>query len=217
MSDTQLPTALAEPDPHQELAPASTIAPERWGGGAGIAWLAEYERMAMAISRAVVLPKGIREAGDARTPEGRAAIAATVLAVALAGREFGLGFMAATRLVHVIDGKTSPAAELIVQRARERGHEIVPIERTARACRVTCASCDLPFVQQVEWALTEADRFHEDAVIAEYITQRGKPLTEKENYQNYGHDMMFWRAAVELIRRHCSEAAGGMYATEELS
>lgn len=199
------------------LAEVERIPPDRWGGGAGIAWLAEYERMAQAMSRAIVLPKGIRDAGDPRTAEGRAAIAATALAVAFAGREFGLGFMAATRLIHVIDGKTSPAAELVIQRARERGHDIVAVHHTPRCCRVTCISCSLPAAQEVEWAFTEEDATRPEAIIAGRIMQRGKPIIEKDNWQNYGHDMLFWRAGVELVRRHCSEATGGMYAVEELS
>lgn len=210
-----------------ELAEVERIPPDRWGGGAGIAWLAEYERMAM--SRAIVLPKGIRDAGDPRTAEGRASIAATALAVGFAGREFGLGFMAATRLIHVIDGKTSPAAELVIQRARERGHDIVAVHHTPRCCRVTCISCSPPAAQQVEWALTEADATRPEAIIAERITtpvwegESGsrkkveRPITTKDNWRNYGHDMLFWRAGVELVRRHCSEATGGMHTVEELS
>lgn len=223
---------MAEPEPITEslvgvvgetalAAAAERVDAQKWGGGGGIPWLGEYERMAMAVARAVILPRGIRDAGDPRTPEGRASIAATVLAVALAGREYGLGFMSATRLIHVIDGKTSPAAELMVQRARELGHVIVPIQRTPRACRVTCKTCELPVEEQAEWALTEADRFTDDAVIASQIVQATKngrlPLTEKENWRAFAFEMLWWRAAVQLIRRHCGQATSGFYAVEEIA
>jgi hypothetical protein len=185
----------------------------RWGGGAGIGWLGEYERMALAVARSVTLPKAIREAGDVK------AQAATVLALALAGRELGIGFMRSTRLIHIIDGQTTLSAELMVSRARLAGHPIVAVEHTARRCVVTCQECLLQAPQQVEWALTKADASPGPiwpVTIAGEIAQGGRPLTSKDNWKNYPGEMLFWRASVALIRRHCSEATGGMYAAEEL-
>jgi hypothetical protein len=195
----------------------------RWGGGAGVGWLGEYERMALAVARSVTLPKAIREAGDVK------AQAATVLALALAGRELGIGFMRSTRLIHIIDGQTTLSAELMVSRARLAGHPIVAVEHTPRRCVVTCEACELPPAQRVEWALEPADAssgaswpvtIASEIMISSWGEKRGervtKSLTDKDNYRNYSAEMLFWRASVALIRRHCSEATGGMYAAEEL-
>lgn len=183
-----------------------------WGTGGGVQWLAEYERMAQLVSKAITLPQAYQ--GDPRT----------VLAVALAGKELGLGFMESTRLFHVIQGQPVLSAQAMVRLALGKGHAIRPAIRVSGYLEVWCETHDS---HHVGWALDhstgeDAARGSADAAtdvsitVAAEVLQGGKPLTSKEVWKSYPQQMLWARATSQLIREHCPEVIGGLYAREEI-
>lgn len=209
MSDTQPPTALAEPDAHQELVP---VAPQH--PAVNSYTVSQLVTLSKLVSDALTLPKAL---------QGKPA---DVLAVMLAGRELGIGPMQSTRQVHIISGQTALASELKLALAKRAGHDIRPVDRGPRHVAVQCLSCSS---HVIEWALSRTDAKSPSAVIADEIiieTWEGEsgrrqkvmaPLVDKTNYQSWGFAMLWARAVGQLCREHCPEAVGGLYSAEELS
>lgn len=171
--------------------------------------LSEVAWMARALVSAVTLPKALQgKPGD-------------ILAVMLAGRELGIGPMASTRMVHIINGQTSIATELKLALARQAGHEVVALAEGPGWCVVGCARH--PEVGALGWRMEREVPI--GAVdypgltgwtIAGEIRQGSGLLVDKDNWKNYERDMLFWRAAAQFMRRHCPGLAGGLYTAEEL-
>ncbi len=160
---------------------------ERWGSGGGVQWLAEYERMARLVAGTVTLPDALKSPRD-------------ILAVALTGRELGLGFMEATRLIQIIKGRPALAAELKVRKAIEAGHEIRVLEESAEEVTATCATHNA----SASFSMADA--------------KKAGLLKPDSGWEKYASDMMWARAATRLIRRHCPEVTGaGLRSIEELS
>lgn len=169
--------------------------------------LHELAWQARALSTAVTLPRALQgKPGD-------------ILAVMLAGRELGIGPMASTRMVHVINGQTSIATELKLALAKREGHSIIPLAEGEGWCVVGCA--DHPDAGATGWKL-RGDMGTPDYpgltgwTAADSITQGGRLLIEKDNWKSYQRDMLFWRAAGQFMRRHCPGVGGGVYTREEL-
>lgn len=178
--------------------------------------LAELAWQARAVAKSVTLPQALQNKP------------ADILAVMLAGRELGIGPMAATRMVHIINGQTSVATELKLALAMRVGHDIGPLHEGENYCVVGCRTH--PEAVVAAWCMESAD-MTDDAESWTFATaimqerwvgpsgQREKveaPLTEKSNWKNYQRDMLFWRAASQFMRRHCPGLAGGLYTLEEL-
>lgn len=174
--------------------------------------LAELAWQARAVAKAITLPQALQDKpGD-------------VLAIMLAGRELGIGPMASTRLVHIIQGQTSIATELKLALALRDGHTIEPLAEGAGWCVVGCR--EHPEARPVAWAMTpehaamasSADVGVDDSqvTIASEIRQGSKLLVEKDVWRSYQRDMLFWRAAGQFMRRHCPALAGGIRTVEEL-
>jgi hypothetical protein len=179
--------------------------------------LQELAWTARALVNAVTVPKAIQgKPGD-------------ILAVMLAGRELGIGPMAATRMVHIINGQTSVATELKLALALKAGHDIAPLSEGDGWCQVNCRTH--PESTPVGWMMirqppiegdltiwTVASEIMQDSWEGDRDNRRkvSKPLTEKDNWRNYQRDMLFWRAASQFMRRHCPGLAGGLYTLEEL-
>ncbi|SDP10797.1 RecT family protein [Nakamurella panacisegetis] len=105
--------------------------------------------------------------------------------------------------VHVIEGKPSPSADLMVALARRAGHRVRVIESSAARCTIEIARGDdpeSPFT--VTWTIEEA---------------RSAKLTGKDVWQKYPRAMLRSRAESECVRQACSEVLAGMiYTPEEL-
>lgn len=175
--------------------------------------LKELHWMATALAGAVTLPDAIRGNPPA------------VLAVMLAGRELGIGPMAATRMVHIINGQTSIATELKLALAKQAGHDIAPFKEARGFCVVGCRRH--PDADPFGWALdneamqralleTRCEEFTVAAEIVQATKGGPKPLVDKDNWRNHGRSMLFWRAAGDFMRRHCPGVGGGLYTLEEL-
>lgn len=199
MSEDQVQEVEAPPE--TGLAVAQPVLMPRAGQPA----LREVYWMSKALSAAVTLPDAIRGNPPA------------ILAVMLAGRELGIGPMAATRMVHIINGQTSIATELKLALAKQAGHEVVAIDEGPGWCVVGCR--DHPEAAPIGWKLeheTETPSIVPEWTVAADITQGSKPLIGKDNWKNYRRAMLFWRAGADFMRRHCPGVGGGLYTVEEL-
>jgi hypothetical protein len=122
------------------------------------------------------------------------------------GRALGLDDMTALRSIHVIDGKATFSAELMVMLARKGGHSIVgdvsPTEVTVKGTRG-----DNKDSMTVTWTFEQATK----------IKRKGKALTEGDNWKNYPEAMLWARAASQLCRMLFADCyAGATYTPEEL-
>lgn len=113
---------------------------------AGVPTLREVYWMAKALTNAVTLPAALR---------GKPA---DVLAVMLAGRELGIGPMAATRMVHIINGQTSVATELKLALAARAGHEVAALREGPGWCVVGCTHHRA--AELLAWAMTGDEARH---------------------------------------------------------
>lgn len=126
---------------------------------------------------------------------------ATVAAVILFGQEVGLTPMMALRSVHVIEGKMTLSAELMLTLALQRGVTKTWPEDTNQAATIVLSRNGVTF---------EPERFTmEDAKTAD--------LLGKTNWKRYPRNMMRARAIANAIRKHCPDVLGPcIYSEEEM-
>lgn len=181
---------VLEPPPTSSA--LATRLPE-WGVGEG--WLAEYERIARRVAAASVLPEALK--ADARN----------VLAVALAGRELGLGFMEATRQIHIIKGQTALSAELKLALAKRDGLVIDKVDES-NGCRIEAHRKDTG--EKGVGEFTPEDK--KQAGLGK--SRSGEPTA----WDTYPADMYWARAVTRLVRRLAPDAKGASFrSAEELS
>ena len=173
-----------------ELMPASQLPAKTPAWGVGDSWLAEYERIAVRVADSVVLPDSLR--GNPRN----------VLAVALAGRELGIGFMEATRQIDIIKGTTALRTELKMALAKRAGLVVDELEATDTGCRIKAHMTETGEALEVSFTDEDRKRAGLDGV----------------NWEHYPQDMFYARAASRLVRRLAPHARGAsFYSIEELT
>jgi hypothetical protein len=124
-----------------------------------------------------------------------------ILACVTTGRELGLGDMTALRSIHIIDGKATFSAELMVQLVRQAGHSITG-DVTAESAKVVGKRADNGDTMTVEWTLTMAERVG---------------LLSKSNWKKYPEAMLWARAVSQLCRMLFADCfAGASYTPDEL-
>jgi hypothetical protein len=124
-----------------------------------------------------------------------------ILACVATGRELGIGDMAALKAIHIIDGKATFSAELMVQLVRRAGHSIVG-EVTEGSATVTGTRADNGDTMKSTWTLEMAAR---------------AGLVKKQNWVKYPEAMLWARAASQLCRMLFADCfAGATYTPEEL-
>lgn len=204
MSDMPPPTADDRSDGINQSLALRDFDPEEPATTRNALGLAELAWQARAVAKSVTLPRALQN----HPPD--------ILAVMLAGRELGIGPMAATRMVHIINGQTSIATELKLALALKAGHDIAAIREGQGWCVVGCRSH--PDATAIGWCMEENDmtEYAESWTYANAIMQGSTRLVDKDNWRNYQRDMLFWRAASQFMRRHCPGLAGGLYTLEEL-
>ncbi|WP_328902326.1 recombinase RecT [Streptomyces sp. NBC_00441] len=121
------------------------------------------------------------------------------------GRALGLDVVTTITTIHVIKGKPTQSADLMLSRAREAGHR-VRIKSDRQRCVVSIVRHDDPDDENViEWTL-------EDAKTA--LLYPGKP---DSNWAKYPRAMLRARAIAECVRAACPEVLhGAIYTAEEL-
>lgn len=141
------------------------------------------------ISRTEFVPQGLRGNLPA------------ILACVTTGRELGLGDMTSLRSIHIIDGKATFSAELMVQLVRKAGHSITG-DVSAEQATVVGKRNDNGDTMTVTWTLAMADR---------------AGLTGKSNWKKYPETMLWARAVSQLCRMLFADCfAGASYTPEEL-
>ncbi|CAL9348289.1 hypothetical protein SUDANB1_00408 [Streptomyces sp. enrichment culture] len=132
------------------------------------------------------------------------------------GRALGLDVVTTINTIHVIKGKPTQSADLMLSRAREAGHK-VRIRQEPGQCTVSIWRSDDPeFENAVTWT-------YDDAVTAGLCEMRnGKPYSrsskgEKQNWEKYPRAMLRARAISECVRTACPEVLhGAIYTPEEV-
>jgi hypothetical protein len=140
-------------------------------------------------------------AGTEFVPPGLRGNLPAILACVATGRAIGIPDMTALRSIHIIDGKPTYSAELMVMLARGRGHSIVG-ELGEGTATVTGTRIDNGDEMTVEWTLGMADR---------------AGLLGKQNWRKYPEAMLWARAVSQLCRMLFADCfAGATYTPEEL-
>ncbi|MFF4644912.1 hypothetical protein [Streptomyces sp. NPDC001389] len=132
------------------------------------------------------------------------------------GRALGLDVVTTITTIHVIKGKPSQSADLMLSRARSAGHK-VRITPSSTSCVVSIWRNDDPeFENRIEWTL-------DDAVTAGLCEIRnGRPYSrsskgEPQSWEKYPRAMLRARAIAECVRGACPEVLhGAIYTPEEL-
>ncbi|WP_438489503.1 recombinase RecT [Streptomyces sp. S186] len=132
------------------------------------------------------------------------------------GRALGIDVVTTITTIHVIKGKPTQSADLMLSRAREAGHK-VRIRQEPGQCTVSIWRSDDPeFENAITWT-------YDDAVTAGLCELRNnRPYSrsqkgEKQNWEKYPRAMLRSRAIAECVRAACPEVLhGAIYTAEEL-
>ncbi len=124
-----------------------------------------------------------------------------IAACIFTGRELGIGDMASLRYIHVIDGKPTLSAELMVHLVRQAKHSITGTATPEKAV-VKGRRADNGDEMEVVWTLEMAKR---------------AGLTGKSNWRAYPEAMLWARAVSQLCRMLFPDVLAGVsYTPEEL-
>jgi hypothetical protein len=123
------------------------------------------------------------------------------LAIALSGRELGIGFMESIRSINVIQGKPTISPQLMLARAYQTKEvEDVKIDSTDKRCIVTIKRKGKTPITS-EFGVKEA-------------TDLG--LMSKDNYRKQPKTMFMWRALAANLRVTFPDVTSGLYTPEEM-
>lgn len=123
-------------------------------------------------------------AGTDFVPAGLRGNPHAVYACVLAGRELGIGPMESLREIHMIDGRPSMSAKLMLGLVRRAGHSVTGKRGSDRA-EVTGTRADNGDTFTVEWTIDDAKR---------------AGLLNKKVWQRYPSEMLWARAVSTLCR-----------------
>jgi hypothetical protein len=124
-----------------------------------------------------------------------------IMACVATGRALGIADITALRSIHIIDGRPTYSAELMVMLARRAGHSIQGEVEEGRAV-VRGKRIDNGDEMTVTWTLAMAER---------------AGLLGKQNWKKYPEAMLWARAVSQLCRELFADCfAGATYVPEEL-
>lgn len=151
--------------------------------------LSEIERVAKACAASGYY-RDVRDASQA-------------LVKMLAGREMGMGPIAALAGIHIIEGKPTASANAIAANVKRSGrYDYRVVRRDDEACVLA-------------W-FEGGEQVGESSFTAEDAKRAG--LAGKANWAKFPRAMLFARALTEGVRVYCPDAAGGViYTPEELA
>ena len=134
-------------------------------------------------------------------PKGLRGNLPAILACVAYGRAIGLPDMVALQCIHMVDGKATKSAELMVMMVREDGHSITG-EVGPTSAVVTGTRKDNGDTMTVTWTIDMAER---------------AGLSEKAVWRKYPESMLWARAVSQLCRMLFADCfAGATYTAEEL-
>jgi hypothetical protein len=162
-----------------------------------VAKLDQHWRLAKMLVASGLLPTAIKRPEQA-------------IAIMLKGQELALPPMQAFASIHIIEGKPSLAASLMVALCvRDAGCVFTTERKDAEGATVK--------IERPGWAPYTGTFTREMAARVKYHTRSGlKPLLEKDNWRNYPEAMYWSRAASDACRTVCPDILAGMYTPEEL-
>ena len=188
-----------------KAAPAATL-PQRGGGALSLAEMTPRDAWLFCESLAdtPLLPDAYRNRP------------ASVLWAMEYGRALGLDVVTTITTIHVIKGKPSQSADLMLSRTRSAGHK-VRIRQEPGQCTVSIWRSDDPdFENTITWT-------YDDAVTAGLCEMRNnRPYSrsskgEPQSWEKYPRAMLRARAISECVRTACPEVLhGAIYTPEEL-
>lgn len=124
-----------------------------------------------------------------------------MMACILTGRALGLDDLHALRAIHVVDGKATLSAELMVTLVRRAGHSLSG-EMSADAATARGKRKDTGDEMVVTWSLEDATR---------------AGLAGKQNWAKYPQSMLWARAVSQLVRMLFPDAMLGLaYTADEM-
>ena len=128
---------------------------------------------------------------------------AKVITVLLTGRELGIGVMESCRSIHVVQGKPSLSAELMLALAYKniQGFEFVVEQSTDQLCKVKARRASTHEWVSITFTRQDAER---------------AGLLGKGVWKQYPQAMLRARAISALCRVLCPDAIRGTYTSEEL-
>jgi len=133
--------------------------------------------------------------------------AAQAITKVMAGQELGVPPMQSMRGIHVVDGNPQLSAGLIaalVKRSVKYDYRIVTLDDEM---------CELEWTENGTVVGTSKFTLEQAKKIP---GKDGKKLADKDNWRNYGEDMLFARALTRGARRHAPDVFGGaVYAVGE--
>lgn len=151
------------------------------------AWQSMKDQAAVLVKSGFLPP-------SANTPE-------KALAIALAGRELGIGFMESIRSINVIQGKPTISPQLMLALANRTGElEDQEIDATDQRCVVTIK-------RKKRKAHTEEFGIKEATALG---------LIGKDNYNKQRATMFKWRALAANLRVTFPDVVLGLYTPEEM-
>lgn len=134
-------------------------------------------------------------------PQGLRGNKPAILACVVTGRALGLDDMSSLRLIHVVNGRPTFSAELMVQIVRKNGHSISG-ESKEGSCTVVGTRKDNGDTMEVTWTIGMAER---------------AGLANKQVWKAYPEAMLWARAVSQLCRMLFADCfAGGTYTPDEL-
>ena len=140
-------------------------------------------------------------AGTEFVPQGLRGNKPAILACVMTGRALGLDDMSSLRLIHVVNGRPTFSAELMVQIVRRHGHSITGTVGDGKAT-VTGKRADTGDEMTSEWTIEMAQR---------------AGLAGKQVWKSYPEAMLWARAVSQLCRMLFADCfAGGTYTPEEI-
>lgn len=129
--------------------------------------------------------------------------ASQALVKMLAGREMGMGPIAALAGIHIIEGKPTASANAIAANVKRSGrYDYRVVRRDDEACVLA-------------W-FEGGEKVGESSFTAEDAKRAG--LAGKQNWTKFPRAMLFARALTEGVRVYCPDASGGViYTPEEMA
>lgn len=120
----------------------------------------------------------------------------------MAGREMGIGPIAALTLIHIIEGRPTAGATVFAAKVKSSGrYDYRVIRRDVDVCELEWTDRG-QVVGRSCWTMADAER---------------AKLAKKDNWRNHPRAMLFANALKEGMRVFCPEICCGVYATEELA
>jgi hypothetical protein len=140
-------------------------------------------------------------AGTEFVPQGLRNNLPAIMACVATGRALGIDDMSSLRLIHVVNGRPTFSAELMVQIVRRHGHSISGQTKDG-SCTVVGKRADNGDTMEVTWTLEMAQR---------------AGLAGKQVWKQYPEALLWARAVSQLCRQLFPDCfAGATYTPEEI-